>query len=72
MPSFGGDRKLIIMDRFNLRKLKHKGYINHKAFVRDLVSESFYFTPYRDGNGYLAEKDVYEKYVNTSHGMMRN
>ncbi len=54
MPS--GDGKLIIMDRKNFRKLKQKGYISRKAMVGDLVSESFYFTPYGNGNGYISEE----------------
>ena len=45
--------KLLVMDRFNFRKLKQKGYINKRANVRDLVSECFYCTPYRNGDGYL-------------------
>lgn len=53
MPSKDG--KLIIMDRKNFRKLKQKGYISRKANVNDLVSESFYFTSYANGGGYLPE-----------------
>ena len=45
--------KLLVMDRFNFRKLKQKGYINNRANVRDLISECFYCTPYRNGDGYL-------------------
>lgn len=44
---------LIVMDRANFRKLKQKHYVTHRASVRDLVSECFYCTAYRDGNGYL-------------------
>ena len=47
------DGKLIVMDRPNFRKLKHKGYITHKARIRDLEAECFYCTPYRNGNGIL-------------------
>ena len=50
MP-YGYSKKLVIMDRHNFRKLKQKGYITYKAFVRDLELECFYFTPYRDGRG---------------------
>jgi hypothetical protein len=53
MPSTGYDRKLIIMDRYNFRKLKQKGYINRNANQRDLLRECFYCTPYVNGNGYL-------------------
>ena len=50
MPLSGSKGKLIIMDRFNFRKLKQKGYITHKAFVPDLERECFYFTPYSNGS----------------------
>lgn len=50
MPASADGCKLIIMDRFNFRKLKQKGYITHKAFVPDLERECFYFTPYRGGS----------------------
>lgn len=50
--------KLIIMDRFNFRKLKHKGYLPHKAVVRDLEIECFYCTPYRNGCGKLPKSVI--------------
>ena len=55
MPSVDakGNPLLIVMDRFNFRKLKQKKYISYKATVRDLVNECFYLTPYRDGTGGL-------------------
>lgn len=53
MPQPGYDRKLIIMDRNNFRKLKQKGYINRNATQRDLLNECFYCTPYANGDGYL-------------------
>lgn len=52
MPN-GNSGKLIIMDRYNFRKLKHKGYLSRKAFVRNLEMECFYCTPYRNGSGKL-------------------
>ncbi len=51
MPASGKNGQLIIMDRYNFRKLKQKGYITRKAHVRDLERECFYCTPYRDGTG---------------------
>lgn len=48
-----GKPGLIVMDRKNFRKLKRKGYINKDANIRDLISECFYCTPYRNGDGYL-------------------
>lgn len=50
MPLSGNEGKLVIMDRYNFRKLKHKGYIPSNVFVRDLERECFYFTPARGGN----------------------
>lgn len=57
MPTFNGDGKLVVIDRQNFRKLKHKGYVSVRASTRDLINESFYFTPYANGNGYLSEPD---------------
>lgn len=47
--------KLVILDRKNFRILKHKNYINYSARVNNLIVESFYFTPYRNGDGYLSQ-----------------
>lgn len=54
MPTSGTSGQLIIMDRNNFRKLKQKGYINNRTFVRDLEMECFYCTPYRNGTGVLS------------------
>lgn len=55
MPTFGTNGKptVVIMERRNFRKLKHKGYISSRASVRDLVQECFYFTPYANGDGFI-------------------
>ena len=55
VPSNNKDGKilLLVMDRKNFRRLKFKGYINKDAKIRDLINESFYFTPYLNGDGYL-------------------
>lgn len=50
MSASGTKKALLVMDRFNFRRLKHKGYINKKAFVADLERECFYATPYRNGS----------------------
>lgn len=57
MPS-GKKANLIIMDRANFRKFKHKGYIKNKVYVNDLERECFYCTPYRNGNGALPKEVV--------------
>lgn len=59
LPSIDG--KLVIMNRINFRKLKQKSYINHKVKIVDLVAESFYFTPYADGNGYITKDFLQRK-----------
>lgn len=61
LPSFGGDRKLIVIDRSNFRIIKRKGYIDNKALVRDMILESFYFTPHRDGSGWITDEDRRKK-----------
>ena len=51
-----GDRgNLIVMNRREFRKFKQKGYISRKAFVDDLIIESFYFTPYRNESGQITD-----------------
>ena len=57
MPN-GNSGKLIIMDRFNFRKLKQKRYMSPKVFVDDLERECFYCTPYRNGDGALPKEVV--------------
>lgn len=62
MPQHGsGGKKLIIMDRYNFRRLKMKHYIHRDARVYDLVRECFYCTGYSDGNQYLAPEDRKKK-----------
>lgn len=50
IPGAMDKRKLLVIDRANFRKMKQKGYITEKAYVRDLELECFYFTPYRNGS----------------------
>lgn len=57
LPTFNGSGKLIVLDKKDFKKLRRKGYINTKASIRDLINESFYFTPYVNGDGYLSEHD---------------
>lgn len=58
MPASGAKKALLIMDRYNFRKLKHKGYISRKAFVADLERECFYCTPHRNGSAKLPDEVV--------------
>lgn len=62
MPQHGsGGKKLVVMDRYNFRRLKMKHYIQREARVFDLVRECFYCTSYRDGNQFLAPADRKKK-----------
>lgn len=62
MPTSGVSGKLVIVDRANFRKLKHKGYINNKkANMGDLEIECFYHTPYRNGTGEIAPDSIAAK-----------
>lgn len=58
MPTSGKSGQLIIMDRRNFRKLKHKGYITKNANIGDLEKECFYCTPYRNGEGAMPDMVV--------------
>lgn len=53
MPN--ADGRLVVMDRKNFRKLRFKRYINRGVYVSDLILESFYFTPCREGRLPLSE-----------------
>lgn len=75
MPSSGNKKVLLIMDRFNFRKLKHKGYINNKAFVADLERECFYATPYKDGSAefsYIVINYKKQQYYNWYDGKIQH
>lgn len=57
MPN-GNTGKLIIMDRFNFRKMKQKGYVSQNAIIQNLIFECFYCTPYRNGDGMLPKSVI--------------
>lgn len=64
MPGNGSaGRKLIVMDRFNFRRLKLKHYIPRNARVIDLVHECFYCTGYCDGSQRLSPQDRKRKVI---------
>lgn len=62
LPATGGT--LIVTDRKNFRLLKQKGYIRRNVTITDLVSHSFYFTPYKDGSRGLSADYAVEKRKN--------
>lgn len=53
MPMGENKKQLIILDRRNFRKLKHKGYVNSSVKISDLERECFYCTSYRNGKDAL-------------------
>ena len=64
MPQHGSyGKKLVVMDRYNVRRLKMKHYIQREARVFDLVRECFYCTGYRDGNQSLSPEDRKKKVI---------
>lgn len=64
MPQHGSyGKKLVVMDRYNFRRLKMKHYIQREARVFDLVRECFYCTGYRDGNQSLSPEDRKKKVI---------
>lgn len=61
MPTSGVSGKLVIMDRVNFRRLKHKGYISGNPNIGDLEIECFYHTSYRNGTGEIAPDSIAAK-----------
>ena len=61
MPAGELTQNLIIIDRFNFRKLKQKGYIPRQALISDLERESFYSNSYRDGSKPSLPKTIKQK-----------
>lgn len=51
MPT--ADRKLLVMNRNDLKRLRQKHYIHHRVTTHDLVRECFYHTPHALGTGFL-------------------
>ena len=52
------DGKLIVTDKKNYRGLKRKGYIDRNATTQDALNECFYFTPFKDGHGYITKETL--------------
>ena len=51
------DGKLVVMDKFDLRRMKVKHLIDKKCNVETLLHESFYFTPLGSGLGEINPQD---------------
>lgn len=51
------DGKLVVMDKFDLRRMKVKHLIDKKCNVENLLHESFYFTPLASGLGEINPQD---------------
>lgn len=62
--------RLIIMHRPSFRKLKHSGQVSYQAKVKDLIRESFYFTPYTNTARCNVEKEIISPEVQESKRIM--
>lgn len=73
----GTDGKLIVTDKKNFRGLKRKGYIDKTATTLDALSECFYFTPFKNGDGYItnevrnAKAREYMSWVEANHRLKK-
>ena len=73
IPSSGISSKLIVLDRATFRHLKKDGYIESTLSVRDLLHDSFYYTPNDNGKdalppyGVKAKRLSYYNYVEAVH-----
>lgn len=71
------DGKLIVTDKKNYRCLKRKGYIDKNATTQDALNECFYFTPFKDGHGYITPEIIaikrrqYLSWVDACHEMKK-
>lgn len=63
----GMSRKLIVTDRSNYRKLRHKGYYANDAKMDDVEKASFYYTAHRNGDGRLSADDINMKRMQYYH-----
>lgn len=57
----GNGENLVVTDRRVFRKFKQKGYISRQANVSDMLRECFYFTPYRNGDGFITKEYLDKK-----------
>lgn len=59
----GRTHKLLVTDRSNYRKLRHKGYYVNDAKMDDVNKASFYHTSHKNGEGKLSEGDMKVKMI---------
>lgn len=71
------DGKLIVTDKKNFRTLRRKHYIGQDATMQDAMNECFYFTPYKNGSGYITpeilaiKRRQYLSWVDANHELKR-
>ena len=51
------DGKLVVLDKYDLHRLKVKHYISKDTNVESLLRDSFYFTPLASGLGEINPQD---------------
>lgn len=52
-----GTGRLVVMDRFNFRKLKQKRYMSPATWIAHLEKSCYYHTPYADGSKGMNEEE---------------
>lgn len=52
-----GNRKLLVLCRSDLKQLRLKHWVHHTTNVHSLISECFYHTPHRNGNGAMSPSE---------------
>lgn len=73
IPSAGVSGNLVVLDRATFRGLKQEGYIDSTLSVRDLLHESFYYTPNANGKdalplyGIKAKQESYYNFIEAVH-----
>jgi hypothetical protein len=58
LPLDDKKKTLLVLDRYNMRIYKRKGYMSQKVSVLALEKECFYCTPYANGTGLLPKSVV--------------
>lgn len=58
LPLNNAKKTLVVLDRYNMRIYKRKGYMSRKVNVLALEKECFYCTPYANGTGLLSKSVV--------------
>ena len=53
------NRQLVVIDKENMKKLRHKHYFHHAFNTGDLMRTSFYYTPFSNGQGAISPQEAH-------------